>query len=122
VFQILKKRETYVTQSKQQYIESVRSNSAYPTYRGFIGTIALLGYLLAGFSGLSALISGLMSMRSSFMLGVAILVMGGISAAMLFLLARFFNEAALILVDIGDSVAEANLMARSGRTEQMAAH
>jgi hypothetical protein len=63
-----------------------------------------------------------MSMRSSFMLGLAILVMGGISAAMLFLLARFFNEAALILVDIGDSVAETNLMARSVRTEQMAAH
>jgi hypothetical protein len=36
VFQILKKRETYVTQSKQQYIESVRSNSAYPTIAGLL--------------------------------------------------------------------------------------
>jgi hypothetical protein len=106
-----------VTQAKQQYLQSVRSNSAYPTYRGFIGIIALLGYLMAAASGLSAIISGLMSMRSSFLLGLAILVMGSISTALIFLLARFFNEAALILVDIGDSVAETNAMARSVRGE-----
>ena len=34
--------------SKQQYIDNIRSNTAYPTYRGIIGIIAIFGYLLAG--------------------------------------------------------------------------
>jgi hypothetical protein len=94
--------------SKEQYISSIRSNTAYPVYRGFIDTIALLGYLLAGVDGLGALIMGFSSMKASFIYGVGILVVGAIFAALVFLLARFFKEAALILADIGDSTAEAN--------------
>lgn len=100
--------------SKEQYLALIRSNSAYPVYRGFIGTIALLGYVLAGFAALGALTGGLASMSQSFMLGLAILVGGAIYAALLFLLTRFFKEAALILVDIGDSVADANSRAITG--------
>jgi hypothetical protein len=93
--------------------------TALTPYRGFIGAIAFLGYLLAAVAALSALISGFTWMRNSFRLGLVVLAMGAISAAMLFLLARFFKEAALVLVDIGDSVAEANVMARSVGTEAM---
>lgn len=92
---------------KQQYLIAVRANSAYPAYRGVIGTVALLGYLLAGAFALAALIAGFTTMTQSFMLGVVVLAGGAISAALVFLMARFYKEAALILADIGDVVTEA---------------
>jgi hypothetical protein len=100
--------------SKQQYLEQIRSSTAYPTYRGFIGIIALLGYALAGLSALSALIGGIGAMSASFISGLGILLMGLIGAALAFLGARFFKEAALILVDIGDSIVETNARTTPG--------
>jgi hypothetical protein len=101
--------------SKIQYLESIRSNTAYPVYRGFIGTIALIGYLLAGAYVLLALIAGLGMMANSFMSGLGILLLGGVGAALVFFLAKFFKEAAQILVDIGDSIAEANSRTHTGQ-------
>jgi hypothetical protein len=101
--------------TKQQYIDTLRSNTAYPTYRGIIGIIALLGYILAGISALGSLISGLGGMRNSFFGGLGILIFGFIFAALIFFLARFWKEAALILVDIGDSITEANSRTQSGQ-------
>ena len=93
---------------KQQYLELVRANSAYPTYRGFIGTIALMGFLLSAPIALGALIAGLGYMSNSFPAGLAILAAGLLYAALIFLLARFFGEASLILADIGDTTVEAH--------------
>jgi hypothetical protein len=94
--------------SKQQYLESIRSNSAYPVYRNFIGIIAILGYLIAGIDALAAVIMGFGAMRYSFFQGVGIIIIGGIGAVLVYFLVKFFKEAALILADIGDSTLEAN--------------
>ena len=94
--------------TKQQYLEVVRANSAYPTYRGFIGIIALLGFLIAAVTALAALVVGLGYMSSSFTTGLAILAVGLLDAAVIFLLARFFKEASLILADIGDATVDAH--------------
>ncbi len=101
--------------SKQRYLDLIRANSAYPTYRGFIGLIATIGYLLAAVIAFGAVIGGFVSMSQSFMLGLAIFVAGGVYAALIFLLARFFREASLILVDIGDSVADAISRSQTGQ-------
>ena len=97
-----------MNQEKQQYLNTIRSNTAYPTYRGIIGIIAILGYLLAGLSALSAVISGFAAMGDSFMAGVGIIIGGAIFSGLIFLGARFWKEAALILADIGDSITDAN--------------
>jgi len=94
--------------SKQQYIDSIRSNTAYPTYRGIIGIIAIFGYLLAGLNALGSLITGFGTMGNSFLAGVGILIAGGVISGLIFLGARFWKEAALILADIGDSITDAN--------------
>lgn len=93
---------------KQQYLERIRSNTAYPTYHGIIGIIAMLGYALAGLRGLAALITGFGTMGQSFLGGVGILIFGLIMAALIFLGAKLWKEGALILVDFGDSIAEGN--------------
>lgn len=51
--------------SRQQYLQSIRAASAYPVYRGVIGTVALLGYLFAGAMALGALPGGIAAMSSS---------------------------------------------------------
>ena len=94
--------------SRQQYLQSIRADSAYPVYRGVIGMIALLGYLLAGALALGALVGGLGAMSNSFFMGLVALVTGGIFAAIVFLIAKLSKEAALMLVDIADSTVEAN--------------
>ena len=93
---------------KEQYLTQIRSNTAYPVYRGIIGVIALLGYVLAGISALGALISGFGRMGHSFLGGVGVLIAGLVVSGLIFLLARFWKEAALILADIGDSITETN--------------
>lgn len=97
---------------KENYLKEIRANTAYPTYRGIIGIIALLGYILAGLNALGTLVSGLMTMGDSFLAGLGILIFGAVASALIFLLARFWKEAALILVDIGDSVTETNSSAK----------
>lgn len=99
---------SHMTPNKEQYLESIRTNTAYPTYRGIIGIIALLGYILAGLYGLLALVFGFIAMRESFFQGLLFIIAGFVLAALIFLGARFSKEAALILADIGDSVTEAN--------------
>jgi hypothetical protein len=94
---------------KEQYLNQIRTNTSYPTYRGIIGIIAILGYLLAALNGLAALISGIgMMVGDSFIAGVGIIVGGLIISALIFLGARFWKEAALIVADIGDSTIETN--------------
>jgi hypothetical protein len=97
-----------MNQQKQQYLQLVRINSAYPTYRGFIGTIALVGYAVAGLVGLGALIGGVGLMSRSVPMGLLALVAGGLMAFLYYLLAQFFKEAALILADIADSTVDSN--------------
>lgn len=103
-----------MTPSKQQYLDSIRQSSAYPTYRGVIGLIAFLFYAVAGVSALSAVIGDLGAMTRSFLTGLATLVIGLLFAAIFFLMAKFYKEAALILADIGDSVVESNSRNRQG--------
>ena len=93
---------------KQQYLNQIRTNTSYPTYRGIIGIIAILGYLLAALNGLAVLISGFMIMGDSFIAGAGVIVGGLLIAGLIFLGARFWKEAALIIADIGDSTIETN--------------
>ncbi len=94
--------------AKRDYLNKIRSNTAYPTYRSIIGLIALLGYILAALSALGALISGFGTMGDSFLAGAGILIFGLIGAGAIFLGARFWKEAAIIIADIGDSITDAN--------------
>lgn len=93
---------------KENYLKEIRANTAYPTYRGMIGIITLLGMVLAGLQGLSALIMGFTTMGQTFLGGLAVLLLGLVVAALIFLGAKLFKEAALILVDIGDSITDKN--------------
>ena len=93
---------------KHQYLESIRANTAYPVYRTVIDTIALLWYLLAAVAALGAIVGGLAGMRASFVVGVMVFLLGGVAAAIVFVLARLSKEAALVLADLADSTIEAN--------------
>jgi len=94
--------------AKQAHLQRIRSETAYPTYRAIINVIAVLGYILAVLSGLAALVNGFKVMGHSFIIGVVVLLIGLITAALIFVGARFWKEAALILADIGDSVTDAH--------------
>jgi hypothetical protein len=98
-----------MTITKEQYLNSIRNGSAYPIYRATIGIIAMIGYGIAGLYALGAVFGGLGSMFGhQFGIGFMILVGGALLAALVFFCSKLFKEAALIIVDIGDSTLEAN--------------
>ena len=97
-----------MNEAKEKYLNGIRSNTAYPTYRSIIGIITVLGYCLAIITVLGTLISGFGTMRYSFIGGSLTLIGGLLGAALIFFLAKFWKEASLILADIGDSVTDAN--------------
>ena len=97
-----------MTSAKQQYLDALRRNSAYPTYRGVIGLVAFVFYAIAAVSALGALIGGLGAMTRSFITGLGTLIVGLLFAVLFFLMAKLYKEAALILVDMGDSIIDSN--------------
>jgi len=100
---------------KQQYLDSVRSNTSYPVFRGIIGTITLIWYIVAAIEAVGALFSGFAQMRYSFLTGVGYIIVGAIAAVLTYAVARFLKEAALILADIADSTVETNARNHSGQ-------
>ncbi len=98
--------------TKQTYLSALRANTAYPTYRGVIGVITIILMVQAGLVGLGSLVFGLTMMsQQGFAAGFFALLIGLAVAALAFFMAKFWNEAALILADIGDSVIETNASA-----------
>jgi len=99
--------------SKQRYMDEMRSNTAYPTYRGIVGIIAILGYMFAGLIVLLGVIV-LVSPPNIMMWGpfgggrVSYFVGALIVAVIIFVVVRFWKEASFILVDIADSITDSN--------------
>lgn len=116
-------KENSLDTTKQQYLERIRRETAYPMYRNIIGIIAILGFVMAGLVGLGSLILSLgiiiagfsnQNILAGLLFGLICLVQGLVWAAIIFFLARFWKEASLILVDIGDSITDANAKRDSG--------
>ena len=77
----------------RQHLEAIRSNSCYPTFRGFVQVFTLLGYLGAAVFAAAGLMSG---QAGAMFIAIAI----GIIAA---LLVRMGKEVSLMLADIADT-------------------
>lgn len=75
------------------YLESLRSRSCYPTFRGFIQAFAWLGYLAAAAIALSGVFVG--------NVGPMLLLIAG--AGVLALLVRAGTEMSLMLADLADA-------------------
>ena len=95
---------------KKARVEAIRANTAYPAYRGIIGIITVVLMILAGLQAIGAVILGISvgTMASNGFAGFVAVVIGLAFAVLAFFLAKIWNEAAQILVDIGDSVLDAN--------------
>jgi hypothetical protein len=107
--------------SKQQYITTIRADTSYPTYRRIVGIVAKIGYAFSGILALFAVFALIHGVNlaaadvSSFGYFLPPLLTGCISivaSALIFLGGRFCKEAALILVDIADSITDANSRAQ----------
>jgi hypothetical protein len=80
------------------FIEVLRAESIYPTFRGFVQVFYVLGLVLAAMLFVGGIIGGFMS-------GGATPGMVGAGTAVLFvLLARLFKETWLMLADLSDAM------------------
>ena len=84
----------------QKYLDKLRINSSYPTFRGFVNSLATAGYVLAGLIVLVAVFAGLAGGSvTSFGIGAVMTVLGVIIG----LFFRAAKEASLMLADIADA-------------------
>ena len=94
---------------KQRYIDQIRINTAYPTYRRFAGILMIIGYVLAGLLVLVALL-GLFEDVSvgQYREGFTFFIGSVIAAVIIIFASRLLKEAALIFSDIADSITDAS--------------
>jgi len=79
---------------KREYLEKIRSSSAYPTLRGFATFFSVVGYLLA----VLVIVAGFGSKGvEGGLVGIAV-------SMVIVLLTRLAKESALLLADVADAV------------------
>lgn len=110
--------------SKQRYIDQIRTNTAYPTYRTFIGILTILGYVFAGLivlAGLGVVVSpfGITYWAPSGGASYFVPVASVIVAAIIVFASRLWKEASLLLADIADSITDANSKTSSGQEKRV---
>ena len=82
----------------RQYLEAIRANSCYPTFRGFVQIFTLLGYLVAAVVAIAGFFTG--------QIGTMILAFAG--AIIAALLIRVGKEMSLMLADIADAAIDSS--------------
>ena len=90
----------------RQHLEAIRSDSCYPTFRGFVQVFTLLGYLGAAVFAAAGMMSGQVG---AMLIAIAI----GIIAA---LLVRMGKEVSLMLADIADTIIASSARAIAAST------
>lgn len=77
----------------REYLEHIRSNSAYPAFRGFIQFFTVLGYIAAG----------LVAVFGFFTKNIGAILLFLLGAAVLAILVKVSKEVSLMLADIADA-------------------
>ena len=93
----------------QKYLEAIRNNSCYPTFRGFVGFFTLIGYLIAAVIAIGSIFSG----------QIGAILIGCAVATITALLFRVAKEMSLMLADIADATIDAS---RTNSARQPIAH
>ena len=79
------------------FIDRLRADSQYPTFRQVVGLFSVIGYVLAAIVGIGAVVSG-------FSGSLAAAVGGIVFACLIVIFARFAKEASLMLADLSDAM------------------
>src|SRR4030042_644888 len=99
-----------------EVIDQIRTNTAYPNYRRFVGIVAILGYVLAGLLVLITLLAFIEAVSvGEYREGFTFLVGSVIVAIIIVFVSRLLKEVALIFSDIADSITDVNSKTSSGQ-------
>jgi len=88
--------------SAANYLEQIRSQTQYPTYRGVIGVLTVLAYIGGAFFGIASVLQLVNGQTAVGIVGI----IG--SAIIIFVVIPFYKEVSLMLVDAVDSTLEKN--------------
>lgn len=89
---------------KDNYLQRIRSQSAYPWIRRIAGLVALFFYTLGAiwfFSGLIATLTGYGG-------GVLALIFGALMGVLFFVIGAIIRETSIMVADIADSITDLN--------------
>jgi hypothetical protein len=89
---------------KNQYLDRIRSQSAYPWIRRIAGLVALFFYTL----GMISIFGGLVVTFTGNGGGGLAIILGGIFGIIYFVVGAIIKEVSIMLADIADSVTDLN--------------
>ncbi len=94
--------------AKERYIQRIRSESAYPTFRSLINLFAILLYLVAVIFIVGGLFAGLAAMSQQGAQGIGLMIGGFILGVIYYVIGRVTKEAAFMLADVADCLTDQN--------------
>ncbi len=94
--------------AKKAYLERIRSESSYPTFRSLVKVIAVILYTFGVIVLVASLIIGLMAMANSVEHGAGIIFGGLILGISQIITGKVFQETSYMLTDIADSITDLN--------------
>ena len=88
--------------SAANHLQQIRSETQYPTYRGVIGVLTVLGYIGGAIFGIG---SAIQLVNGQTVVGIVGII---VSVIIIFVVIPFYKEVSLMLVDAVDSTLEKN--------------
>jgi hypothetical protein len=91
---------------KRKYLARIRSDSAYPAFRGMVNVVTLLIYALGGIAFAAAIACALGADSNSSLKPIALVAV--LVGVVCMLLGKVFREVSLMLADVADSITDLN--------------
>ena len=96
-------------EDKTNYLKLIRAETAYPTYRGMVNLLTILGYVMAGLLALFYFIGGIVVMiNTSFFAGLFGWIIGAVATVIQVVIVRFMREISFMIADMVDSTIDTN--------------
>ena len=93
---------------KFEYVQRLRNQSAYPTYRFFVRLITIIFYVIGALRIFDSFVDFLTVEPSSFLKAIISLLIALIIGIMYIVIGKVAKEAMMMLADIADSITDIN--------------
>ncbi len=95
-----------VNPQKKQYLDRIRSDSAYPAFRGVVNIIALLLYVVGALFIIGAVLVGFGVLGDG--MNPVAFISGMVLGLFYFVIGKVLREVSLMIADVADSITDLN--------------
>lgn len=95
-----------INEAKKAFLKRIRSETSYPTFRSFVGVIAVLFYIAGVLNFLGGVFFGMDALQKQGPAGIGAILIGLLVGVICLVVGMIIKEAAPMLADVADSVTD----------------